>query len=417
MPESVKTVALVDPLWVGHHPMYFGQFAASFLRAGARIIGLCPEPDAALREIGEASEGIEDWQSRVHLRHMPAGARSFLWGRFEGDPLRTFQRWLRAGDGIDAAEQETGWHTDLVYFPYLDSYLRFLPVPGIPDIALGRPWSGLYLRNHHHQPNGSSLHASVRMLAKGDAIFRSPLCRGIGVLDERFNDAIERFTGKEVTPYPDVTQTLLPETEPELVRSIRTKAAGRSVIGLIGLEKRKGTLTMMRLALAAHELRLPWYFVFAGVFRKSEYFGSDRSLVESFARKVRSEDLDNVHFDPDAPRIPTEPDFNALFASFDIAWAAYEGFQGSSGTLSKAAAFEIPSVASDGECIGHRIRKFRTGLTIEECNAEQAREAIGRLLAGKDWEDAPLLPDYAGFREAHSIERLDSILATLVATA
>ena len=35
-----KTVALVDPLWVGHHPMYFSQFTASFLRLGAFVIGI-----------------------------------------------------------------------------------------------------------------------------------------------------------------------------------------------------------------------------------------------------------------------------------------------------------------------------------------------------------------------------------------
>ena len=33
----MKTVALVDPLWVGHHPMYFSQFTAAFLRRHPEI--------------------------------------------------------------------------------------------------------------------------------------------------------------------------------------------------------------------------------------------------------------------------------------------------------------------------------------------------------------------------------------------
>ena len=53
-PGSGKTVALVDPLWIGHHPMYFTQFAASFLRAGADVIGLCPEPEIASRDLSAA---------------------------------------------------------------------------------------------------------------------------------------------------------------------------------------------------------------------------------------------------------------------------------------------------------------------------------------------------------------------------
>ncbi|MEO8617317.1 MAG: hypothetical protein ABI600_19450, partial [Luteolibacter sp.] len=92
MPTTEKTVALIDPLWIGHHPMYFSQFTASFLRAGAKVIGLCPEPQAAMDALrkamgGEFDEAIE---RRVFLHELPMGKRSFFKGRFEGDPLRTF---------------------------------------------------------------------------------------------------------------------------------------------------------------------------------------------------------------------------------------------------------------------------------------------------------------------------------------
>ena len=48
--------------------------------------------------------------------------------------------------------------------------------------------------------------------------------------------------------------------------------------------------------------------------------------------RIASGEIDNIHFNPDAGRIPDEADFNDLFRTFDVAWAAYEGFQGSSGT-------------------------------------------------------------------------------------
>ena len=129
-------MALIDPLWVGHHPMYFSQFTASFLRCGARVIGLCPEPEAALRRPRRASVDAETagkLGALVHFHKLPTGKRSFFNGRFEGDPLRTFSRWRSAADTLADAEAASGMRADLVYFPYLDSYLRFLPFPIVPD--------------------------------------------------------------------------------------------------------------------------------------------------------------------------------------------------------------------------------------------------------------------------------------------
>jgi hypothetical protein len=119
-PSGGITVALIDPLWIGHHPMYFNQFSASFLRNGARVIGLCPEPDAARENFHRATREGTDGE-RIWFSHLPAGKRSFFNGRFEGDPARTFARWKRAADWLTQAEAESGWRADLVYFPYLDS--------------------------------------------------------------------------------------------------------------------------------------------------------------------------------------------------------------------------------------------------------------------------------------------------------
>ena len=44
-PSDRCTVALVDPVWVGHHATYFRAFIESFLEAGARVVALCPKPE------------------------------------------------------------------------------------------------------------------------------------------------------------------------------------------------------------------------------------------------------------------------------------------------------------------------------------------------------------------------------------
>lgn len=413
-----KTVALVNPLWYGHHPMHFNQFLEGFLRCGARVIALCPQP-AVARENLARSLGPHDALSLAggsFFHPIATGGRSFFGGRFEGDPIRTFIRWKRVADALADAEAECGLHADLVFFPYLDSYLRFLPVPMIPEFLLDRAWSGLYLRNHHHGEPASPL-KSLRMLLKGDALMRSRSCRGIGVLDERFIAPIEKLTGKSVTAYPDVTQGGLPPVPHPLAVEIRAKAAGRTVVGMIGLERRKGLLTLIRTAALAHRKKLPYHFVCAGAISLGEYSAPELAEIEETEHLIQGGMLDNLHFSTQAGRIPGEEDFNSVFSTFDIAWAAYENFHGSSGTLGKAALFEIPCIASAGECIGHRVETYRTGLTIPESTPENALAAISHLAAGTDWQGLALAPRYADFRDHHSQARLVNILDRLLTTA
>jgi hypothetical protein len=413
--ESGKTVALVDPLWIGHHPMYFSQFTASFLRSGARVIGLCPEPEAAMRDLRLAvdPETADILSERVHFHKLPTGSRSFFNGRFEGDPARTFTRWKTAAESLSQAEAASGLRADLVYFPYLDSYLRFLPFAALPQILLNRPWSGLYLRNHHHG-EAPSLKKSLRLLAKGDALLRCPLCQGIGVLDERFIPAMEE-SGVRVTAYPDVTQAGLPADPFPLALEIRRKAANRKIVGIIGLERRKGFLTFLRAAKLARDADLPYYFACTGTIHLSQFTEAEQAEIHSVVQKIATGEITNIHFDPAAGRIPNEADYNSLFDAFDIAWAAYENFEGSSGTLGKAAAFEIPCLATAGECVGNRVETYRLGITIREGSAEQALAAIPHLAARTGLDGKPLSPRFAEYREQHSLERLDRILGELMA--
>ena len=324
--------------------------------------------------------------------------------------MRTALRWRDANTAIEEAEARLGRIADLVYFPYLDTYLRFLPVPLAPEILIGRPWAGLYLRNHHYG-NAPSLKQGLVLLGKGDSLLRSQSCRGIGVLDERFIPGMERYTGKSVRLFPDFTNVALPDEPTELTREITMKANGRKIIGMIGLERRKGLLTLLRTARLAHDRGLPYYFVCGGRIFPEEYTLAEWQDIEALANSG----LDNLHLDPAAERIPSEAGFNSLFSTFDVAWAAYENFEGSSNTLGKAAAFGIPCLASDAGCVGHRVKNYGTGLTIPEGDAARAVDAIPLMLAGKDWNDRPLAARHADFRADHSLAKLDALLGDLLA--
>lgn len=396
-----KTVALVDPIWIGHHPTYFAQFAVSFLRQGARVVAVCPDPREARMEMVELA-GEEKVAERVVFRTIDLGRQSFFKDRFEGDPVRTPLRWKRAANVLDEVEVTTGWTVDLVYFPYLDSYLRFLPVPAAPDILLGRKWSGLYLRNHHHG-EADSLKQKLSLLGKGDALLRSELCIGYGVLDERFIPQMERFSGKEVSLVPDMANMLMPEEPVPLALEILRKAAGRKVIGIIGLERRKGILTLLKAAELSELRGLPYFFACCGRIVKGEFSEDEWKWIENLVKSSS-----NLHLDLEADRIHFQPVFNSVFSTFDVVWAAYENFPGSSNTLTKAAFFSIPSLASEGGCVGARVKAYDTGEAIPQGNVEKALEAIGRLA------DDPPAGRYAEFGETHSIRRLDQLLGELL---
>ena len=409
-PLSGRLIAVADPIWLGHHPMYFAQFTAAFIRLGARVTALCPEPEEARLEILGAVDPVTAAALDSHVtfgKIEPAG-RSFMNGRFEGDPVETTRRWRQVSREITRTEELLGHVTDLVYFPYLDAYLRFLPFSLAPEILLGRPWAGLYLRNHHHALP-PSLKRLLVMQGKGDALLRSGSCRGIGVLDERFIPQMERFIGKTVRMFPDFTDTSLPEEPSALAREVQGKARGRTIIGMIGLERRKGLLTLLRAAELAKLRDLPYYFVGGGRIFPQEYTEEEWAGIG----KLAGGGLENLHLDLQAGRIPTEAEFNSLFSTFSVAWAAYENFQGSSNTLGKAAAFRIPCLASDGGCVGHRVNTYGTGMTIPQGDAERALEAIPHLREGKDWNGKPLALRHGDFQADHSLTRLDELLGEL----
>lgn len=393
--------------------MWLAQVTASFLKAGARVIVLCAEPVLARQQaLAEAERhGIPDAGPRISMHRLTLGEkRSWFGGRFEGDPWRTKERWDDAGRALDEAEAATRWKVDLVYFPYLDSYVRFLPRPKVPGNSIRRPWSGLYVRNHHHA-GPPSLMKTMRVFAKGDALMRSPLCRGIGVLDERFNDRMASYTGQEIISYPDSAAFNLPDEPTPLATRILKEANGRKIVGLIGIERRKGILNLLRVALRADRLELPLYFVCAGVYGRDLFTRSEQQFIEGVAETLGGR---NLHFDPAATRIPDEAAFNSLFSTFDVAWTAYEDFPGSSGVLTKAAGFDIPVLATEGHCIASRVERHGIGLSIPEGDSERALDGIQRLTRGVDWKDELLDLSYEGYRELHRLERLDAILAGLV---
>lgn len=391
-------VALIDTRWVGHHPTFFREFAASLRRLGHRVIALCPEPAELPGDDGVFAAEF-------------SGLHGSLWSAFDNDPATTLYRWWAARRALDLAEDRSGWSTDVVFFPYLDNFLRFLPSPTAPDLILGRPWSGLYFRNQHLGRPARTPQAWVRRLAKGDRLLKSGRALPfIGVLDERFNADLKRHTGRDALPFPDITDETPPAADSTLSHTLRNMARGRPIIGLAGsLEKRKGLLTLLRAAEASAAAGDDWFFAAVGPMADGTFSSEELAWIDSLRERLAG----SLFVDMSRQRIPDGAPYNSVFSTFALSWAAYEDFQGSSNTLTKAALFEVPVVATAGECIGARVDAFALGATFPEGDASAARAAIARVLAE---ERTGVRRGYEAYRQFHSRPSLDATFSRLLGT-
>lgn len=393
------TIALADTRWVGHHPTYFKEFAASLRRWGVFVIALCPQPEELTATDGQFASRLE-------------AANGSLLTPLDNDPATTLARWWATRRALERAERACGHRADAVFFPYLDNYLRFLPVAAVPDLVLGRPWSGLYFRHQHLANHGRSLPARLKALSKGDRLLRSrSTLPFIGVLDERFHTELTTATGRTPLTFPDITDESPPAVPTPLTEKLIALAAGRPIIGLAGsLEKRKGLLTLMRTAETAAAAGDRWFFAAVGRFA-DETFAPDEL---GWIRDVQQRLGDSLYLDMTRHRIPDGAEYNSVFTAFSVAWAAYESFQGSSNTLTKAALFGKPVVATAGECIGQRVVAHSLGVTFPELDHAAARTAVAQVLGEET--NASIRRGYDAYRKLHSRAQLDAIFGQLLAS-
>ncbi|MGJ8725828.1 MAG: hypothetical protein ACSHYB_14815 [Roseibacillus sp.] len=404
-----KTVVLADPRWDGHHPTYFFEFTASLLRLGHRVMGLCREPEQFETEARLICKRMGvNFEERVFVGKLDDPDKAYFRPGQDHDPVSTVVRWRCLKSAINQTAKECGYAADFVFLPWLDSYLRFQPSTKLAS-KLGVPWSGLYFRNHHF---GESL-SSVRKAAKGDRSLKNEHLVAVGVLDERFSRVMAQESGKKIVEFPDITNEGRPEVPSPFALEIIKKAAGRKIIGMVSLEKRKGFITMLKIAEATVD-REDWFFVAAGKYAQDTCNEEEQAYVASVQARVNAGELNNIYLDLPGDRVNDGADFNSLIKVFDVIYAAYEDFEGSSNALTKGAIFHRPLIATRGECVGGRVEQFGMGLTIEQGNAAEGEQAIRKVLAGEDWNGQALAQRYSEYHALHDRKRLDEVFSELL---
>ena len=395
----MATVALIDCRWVGHHPTYFQEMCQAWLESGYRVHAICPDPAELKAALADRFAGEPAVLDRIRFGQFRDPRSLIDIERLENDPISVRRRWKEAARCVRSAERRSGWRADLIFFAWLDSFLRSGMSAGTPNL-LGRPWSGLYFFNHHLL---GRLHP-IRQFFKGDHLLRNFGCRAVGVLDERSAGVIETRYGVKSICFPDITNEEYATQPMGLGKEIREKARGRFTIGLVSLEIRKGFLPLLKAARESADRG--WYFAFSGPFQESWFDRSDLAMIRQVKADIDRGEIDHIHLDLDGQRVSDGPDYNGFVEACDVLSMIYHGWQGSSNALTKAAVFEKWLLSWEGGCIGPRTREFEMGVTTAGRNSSEIIAALENLERGIDAEGRRLSPRFSDYRRLHSRENL-----------
>lgn len=241
----MKTIALVDTLWIGHHPTYLKIFTKTLLELGHKVVVFCPEPT-------EISQWITlNCPKQTELFHVFKLQEPELNQSLVGlapKMLTTITYWQHTSSAIQKASLEIGGSPDLVFFAWLDSYLSSYSIHYIVDKIFPYDWSGLYFRPYQHLKHQSS--SILRNFISPYAALQSSHCKAVAILNEDTAETLQsKIKKKPIIVFPDITDESLPDFNFPTMNQIQDKAAGRKIIGLLGsLDKRKGFLTLLEVS-------------------------------------------------------------------------------------------------------------------------------------------------------------------------
>jgi glycosyltransferase involved in cell wall biosynthesis len=391
-----RTVALVDWLWAGHHPAWFGLFASALSELGHDVVPICPYPE----DVG----GLVDAGTGVLRGRVHPGYRMHFFTNVRGSiPARarpiwaTIRHFARIRAMVRDWEMRSGKRIDLIFFACIfDDQFRHI---AWADAILGRPWSGLYIHARSIRMPGSALPGTKRFPCP-EAIFGVKGAQSVAVLDEAAVEPLSTMIGgKKVVVFPDLADERLPADDNDgLAGKLRRFSAGRPVVGVLGhLKPSKGVLDVIR---AARDPSLAEVcFAFVG----------EVSLGE-FSKQEAAEVLEFWQNDPRVfcypLRVPDGASFNSVLRACDAIYAAYRDFPNSSNLLTKAALVQRPVIVSDGYLMAERVRRFEMGLVVPEGDLVAIRAAILALTLRPRSGFVPESARWSAYLAEHSFGRL-----------
>ena len=391
-----RVVVIAELMWVGHYETQMKLFVQILLKKGCRVIVLCSQPQAVECWVDNA---IPKYNDRFYASYFAPGK--------DKSSLRKILLWRSIRDHIRLAERSTGWSVDIVLLPWLDGMFpeKRWQSPFI-RYFMTYPWVGLYfLPGIFRRDIEMRKQKRNRKMKRNNGIFKSDNCYGVGILDDGAYADLSKSIGKKpVFLLPDVTDEQLPDVATDWVTEIRQKAAGRPIIGLIGvLTPRKGVLNFLRLAASIAPDQC--YFLLAGELTVEAYMPAEREELERLLGLGNSENCSFI-----LEYIADAAVFNSLVKLSDILYLVYDRFFHSSGLLTKAAVFKKPVIVSKEYCMGKRVEEYKLGITVAEGKLAEILEAVKYLI---DVRNRETLMERAEFDQYHALNNLSMLEQTL----
>lgn len=395
-----KIVALIDFHVEGHHPVVNVVHARALLELGHEVWIFYPDADPFDSLAREYGRRLKLWKCRkfdLHRKPLAFGAvhkaLSIVdpsWGKW----LVSSFLWLKSAVLMRRAVRSERIRPDLVIFTAVDGLIS-VPFPAAAASRFRYPWLGDVVGVKNKSGRFKVDWRQTRLSGL-------EYCLALYILEETAVEDLRAAAGKPVYFYPNVTDETV-ESVPALEQRIREKARGRKVVLLAGtIESRKGIIPLINVIRASRPGG--HFFVIAGKLYPDSFEADELELVDGFLGHPPENCLAMIG------RVADEKSFNALVRSADIVYAAYIGFMGSSGIMTKAALFKKPIIVSKGGLMGYRAEKYRLGAVIDPSNPPEIAGAIEKLsheTAGDPWRL------YGEYFAMHSYARLKEILSGL----
>jgi hypothetical protein len=377
----------------GHHETYLKIYAEALLRLGWRLVILCRRGEELRQRLAEPA-----WRGALEIVEIPEPGRYARAGRGPGG--FALWRWARALKAArDKGEAIMGRAHRVHFLCLYEHQVRMIMAA---TRALGSRWTGLYLQAHAIHRPGQRVPGGQRDWPVS-RLWREGRPEGLLMLDESAADAVRAHTGVPVALAPDFTAVELRDGD-ALADQAKAFAAGRPLVGLLGhLLPSKGVGNLARAALGAEAGDHGPAYLLAGEVHWELFDAEETALLR---RMQAGEGGAWVH----AARIPDEAGYNALVSACDVLCATYRDFPHSSNTLAKAAFFEKPIIVSDGHLMARRVREHRMGEVVPQDDPAALRAALRRVTEDPAGWRAAARPDWAGYRDKHSVARLEEAL-------
>lgn len=363
----MKTVLLLDQSIIGHKYAFAKLFAKYLLKLGFRVILVLPEKTNQIYEELTESDGV--LTRHLYPVSLNVDERSHVgFGKKINSVISCLSLWLRTRRAIKKAESLSKQKVDVVFFSWLDSYLANYVPHYIVDLLFPYKWSGLFFHPWYLFNTDSAQIA----ISSRDSVLKAKNHIGCGVHDESLQKKLIMRTKKPVVYFPEIADSTPPQTDYELASVIRERSGTKPVVGLIGLEKRKGVLHL--LDVIHKDSKKEFFYFIAGEVPYEQYSVSEKGQIGKFIEKIP----ENVYYHNQP--IPEGAQINGVISGFDILFLVYDNFKSSSNFLTKGALFKTLSVGIDSFWIGENIKKYALGLTVDGTNANDTLQACRQVL-------------------------------------